>query len=197
MFLPDGRHFIFTIIGGDTAGHYVASLESPERKRLPLAPMSSLGFSAPDSLFFVSERTLMAQRFDLERLELTGEAIRVAEGVQQLGMAAGFAIAGGAVVYWTGDQIITQPTWFQRDGAAAGTLGPPGPYINLALSFDGKQAAIDRFDPAPGIWLLDPARGTVTRATSGAPLRVHARLVSRRHGLRLRGGARYAAESVP
>ncbi len=169
VFLPDGRHFLFTIIGGDTAGHYVASLESPERKRLPLAPMSALGFSAPDSVFFVSERTLMAQRFDLERLELTGEAIRVAEGVQQLGMTAGFAVAGGAVVYWTGDQIITQPTWFQRDGTAAGTLGPPGTYMNLALSPDGKQAAIDRFDPAPGIWLLDPARGTATKATSGAP----------------------------
>ena len=38
VFLPDGRHFLFVIIGGDTAGHYVASLDSPERKRLPLAP---------------------------------------------------------------------------------------------------------------------------------------------------------------
>ena len=111
----------------------------------------------------------MAQRFDLERLELSGETIRMAEGVQQLGMTAGFAVAGSALVYWTGDQIITQPTWFQRDGTAAGTLGSPGTYMNVALSFDGRQAAVDRFDPAPGIWLLDPARGTATRATSGAP----------------------------
>ena len=34
LFLPDGRHFVFAIIGGDAAGHYVASLDSPERKRL-------------------------------------------------------------------------------------------------------------------------------------------------------------------
>ena len=63
---------------------------------------------------------------------------------------------------------ITQPTWFQRDGTAAGTLGPPAAYMNVALSLDGRQAAVDRFDVTPGIWLLDPARGTATRATSGA-----------------------------
>ena len=127
-----------------------------------------LGFGAPDSLFFVRDRTLIVQRFDLERLELTGEETRVAEGIQQLGMTAGFAVAGGALVYWTGDRIITQPTWFQRDGTVAGTLGPPGTYMNLALSGNGRQVAIDRFEPNPGIWLLDPARGTSTRATSGA-----------------------------
>ena len=170
VFLPDGRHFLFTIIGGDTAGHYLASLESQDRRRVPLDPGTALGFAAPDSIVFARERTLMAQRFDMERLEPTGEAIRLAEGVQQLGMVAGFTVSDtGALVYWTGDQIITQPTWFQRDGTAAGTLGPPGAYLNLALSNDGQQAAIDRFDPAPGIWLLDPARGTATKATSGAP----------------------------
>ena len=40
--------------------------------------------------------------------------------------------------------------------------------MNVALSSDGRQAAVDRFDPTPGIWLLDAARGTATRATSGA-----------------------------
>ena len=168
LFLPDGRHFVFGIIGGDTAGQYVASLDSPERKRLSLES-SMLGFSAPDFLFFMRDRTLMAQRFDLKRLDLTGEPIRVAEGVDRLGFSATFAVSeSGTLVYWTGDRTITQPTWFRRDGTAAGTLGPPAAYMNVALSFDGRQAAVDRFDLTPGIWLLDPARGTSTRATSGA-----------------------------
>ena len=68
LFLPDGRHFLFGIIGGDTAGQYVASLDSPERKRFSLESLM-LGFSAPDFLFFMRDRTLMAQRFDLKRLE--------------------------------------------------------------------------------------------------------------------------------
>ena len=168
QFLPDGRRFVFGIVGGDTAGQYVASLDSPERKRLLLDQLM-LGFSAPDFLFFMRDRTLMAQRFDLTRLDLTGEPIRVAEGVDRLGYSATFAVSeNGTLVYWTGDRTITQPTWFRRDGTVAGTLGPPAAYMNVALSFDGRQAAVDRFDQTPGIWLLDPARGTSTRATTGA-----------------------------
>ena len=168
LFLPDGHHFLFAIAGCDTAGHYVASLDSPERKRLSFEP-SMLGFSAPDFLFFMRDRTLTAQRFDLKRLDLTGEPIRVAEGVDRLGYSATFAVSeNGTLVYWTGDRIITQPTWFRRDGTVAGTLGPPAAYMNVALSSDGRQAAVDRFDLTPGIWLLDRARGTSTRATTGA-----------------------------
>ena len=125
-----------------------------------------LGFSAPDFLFFMRDRTVMAQRFDLKRLDLSGEPIRVAEGVDRLGMSAAFAVSeNGTLVYWTGDRTITQPTWFRRDGTVTGTLGAPAAYMNVALSFDGRQAAVDRFDQTPGIWLLDPSRGTSTRAT--------------------------------
>jgi hypothetical protein len=146
----------------------VGSLDSPERKRVSLdVSMPMLGFSAPD-LFYLRDRTLVAQRFDLARLDVTGEPIRVAEGVDRLGMSATFAVStSGTLVYWTGSQIVTQPTWFQRDGTATGTLGRPAAHMNVALSFDGRQAAIDRFDLTPGIWLLDAVRGTETRATSG------------------------------
>ena len=167
VFLPDGRHFLFGLIGGDAAGTYVASLDSSDRKRIPVEE-SRHGFSSPDLLFFMQDRTLMAQHLDLERLQLTGEPMRVAEGVDKLGPGAAFAVSeSGTVVYWSGGRDITQPTWFQRNGTAAGTLGQPAAYMNLALSSDGRQAAIDRFDLTPGIWLLDATRGTATRATAG------------------------------
>ena len=168
MFLPDGRHFLFGIIGGDTAGTYVASLDSAGRKRLSLEE-SVHGFSSPDFLFFMRDRTIMAQRLDLNRFELTGEPIRVAEGVDRVGPAAAFAVsANGSLVYWAGSRAITQPTWFHRDGTAAGTLGPPAGYLNVALSLDGQQLAVDRFDTDPAIWIMDVARGTATRATFSA-----------------------------
>jgi serine/threonine protein kinase len=170
VFLPDGRHYLyFSLAGPERSGHYVASLDSPERKRLAVESDAALGFSAPDVLFFVRSRTLISQRFDLDRLEVTGEPIRVAEGIYHLGLSATFAVSSsGTLVYWTGDRTITQPTWFKRDGTEAGTVGQPGPYVNLALSVDGRQVAIDRFDLRPAIWLLDPARGTESRATSGS-----------------------------
>ena len=167
LFLPDGRHFVFAVLGGDTTGTYLASLDSHERKRLPI-DSSQFGFSSPDLLFFARDRTLMAQRLDLNRLEATGEPIRVAEDIDRLGLGAAFAVStSGALAYWAGARTITQLTWFRRDGTAAGTLGTPAGHMNVALSFDGQQAAVDRFDPTPGIWLLDTARGTATRATFG------------------------------
>jgi serine/threonine protein kinase len=167
LFLPDGRHFVFGIIGGDGTGTYVASLESAERKRLSTVA-SMHGFSSPDLLFFLRDGTLMAQRLDLSRLELTGEPIRVAEGIDRLGFGSAFAVsASGTLAYWAGARTITQPTWFRRDGTAAGTLGSSAEFMNIALSFDGQQAAVDRFDRTPGIWLLDTARGNATRATFG------------------------------
>lgn len=60
-----------------------------------------------------------------------------------------------------------QPTWVRRDGVVAGTLGVPAAYTNIALSPNGRQLAVDRFDADFGIWLLDVARGTTTRETTG------------------------------
>ena len=168
LFLPDGRHFLFVVIGGEAPGSYVASLDSAERIRISAEPWV-LGFSAPHFVFFLRDRTLMVQRIDLERFTLLGQPIRVADGIDRMGPSAAFAVSAdtGTLVYWQGSRVITQPTWFQRNGTTAGTLGPAAAYMNIALSPDGEQAAVDRFDLTPGIWLFHNARSTATRATFG------------------------------
>jgi Tol biopolymer transport system component len=166
LFLPDGRHFVFVAIGGDAAGSYVASLDSAERTRISAETL--WGFSAPDFFFFLRDSTLMVQRMDLERFTLLGQPTRVADGIGRLGPSAAFDVSASAtLVYWPGSRVITQPTWFLRNGTTAGTLGPPAAYMNVALSPDGEQAAADRFDQTPGIWLFHRARATATRATFG------------------------------
>ena len=167
LFLPDGRHFLFVVVGGGAPGSYVASLDSAERTRIS-AEASALAFSAPDFLFFIRDRTLMVQRLDLERFTLLGQSMRVAEGVDRMGPSAAYAVSAAAtLVYWQGSRVITQPTWFHRNGTTAGTLGPAAAYMNVALSPDGEQAAADRFDVTPGIWLFHRGRSTATRATFG------------------------------
>jgi Tol biopolymer transport system component len=62
----------------------------------------------------------------------------------------------------------TQPTWFDRAGKQLGTVGEPGAYEQIALSPDGRQAAVQRLDPrleTSDIWLLDLARGVLSRFT--------------------------------
>ena len=170
LFLPDGNRFLYRIMGRDNSGLYAGSLDSPERKRVS-QEASPFAFTSPDRLLFMRERTLMAQRFDLNRLEVTGEPIRVAEGVATAGPSAAFAAsANGTLVYWPGGRNITQPTWVQRDGTTIGTVGPPGAYLNVSLSPDGRQVAADRSDAPPAIWMLDVARSTATRATFGGGL---------------------------
>jgi Tol biopolymer transport system component len=167
VFLPGGRQFLFHVIGSDHPGTYLGDLDSPTYTQL--SPYSStIGFVPPDKLFYVRDRTLFSQRLDLSGPALVGDPTRVAEDIEMQGPTSMFSVsASGSVLYWTGNRIVTQPTWYSRSGAALGTVGPPGAYANLAVSPDGAQVLADTFDSRPGIWALDVARGTATRQTSG------------------------------
>jgi Tol biopolymer transport system component len=170
-FLPDGRHFVFQMIGGGNSGLYVSSLDSGVPKLLmqgslagdfPSAPI----YSPPGLLLFVTRRgRLMAQPFDVERLQLTGDVFRITDGVQS-GLPPGGAFSvsqNGVLAYWSGTTNTTQPTWMNRAGRSLGTTGASGSYLHVALSRDATHAALEGTGVAAGIWVLDIARGTVAR----------------------------------
>jgi eukaryotic-like serine/threonine-protein kinase len=174
-FLPDGRHFLyFARTGGKPIDSvYAASLDSPERKFI-LEASSGVAYVAPGYLLFVRGRTLFAQAFDARKLELRGEAVPIAEGVEPTGevgpSAYGpFSASGnGVLVYRTGANDLSQLTWFDRHGKALGTLGPPGRYDQLAPSPDGKRLALERTDPSlstSDIYLVELSTGAFSRFT--------------------------------
>jgi Tol biopolymer transport system component len=121
----------------------------------------------------------MAQPFDVERLELTGDAIPIAEHVAvggASGMAGGFSVSEtGVLAYLTGPAdvggsagVSSQLVWFDRNGKQNGTLGNQARYRDLELAPDGGRVAVSLFDLARrdfDIWLLDIARGLRTRFT--------------------------------
>ena len=82
-FLPDGKHFLYTIIASNSenSGIYVGSLDSKDTKLILKAHSSAL-YAPPGYLLFNRVGTLLAQPFDADRLELKGDAIPIAEGVQ-------------------------------------------------------------------------------------------------------------------
>ena len=168
IFLPDGRHYVFGgLIGGEGIGAYLASLDSTERTRLIGGPIWP-ALSARGDLLFWDRGNLMSQHLDFTARKLVGEPALLAEDVVRIGPTPGMAISPrGDVIYWAGDQNITQLTWMSREGKALGTVGPPGPYMNLRISRDGKRVAVDRFDPKPSIWVADLDRPTMSRVTSG------------------------------
>jgi serine/threonine protein kinase len=172
--LPDGRHFLYIAPRTQQRGSfavYVGSLDSKETK-LIMNASSNVAYAPPGYLLFSQEETLMAQPFDAEGLQVTGEAFPVVEDIRVYGGGQPwphFSVSdSGVLVYMTGGPT-NQLTWFDRSGKQLGTVGPPGNYLQPRLSPDEKRAAFARRDsPAarPDIWVIELARGVASRLTS-------------------------------
>ena len=172
-FLPDGRHFLYFVRSGQTEsrGVYVGSLDAKETKRL-IPTAFNAAYAPPGFLLFMRNETLMAQPFDAEKLELTGEPSPVAEHVAyNMGLGRGaFSVSeNGVLAFRTGSGDRDQLLWFDRGGKQIGSLGAVGLYFSLWLSPDERQVAVERSDPqtgTPDIWLFDLARGIPSRFTT-------------------------------
>ena len=127
--VPAGRPaFPVLRCGGDQRRIYVGSLDSAETKRLAAA--DTAGVYAPNGwLLFVRAGTLLAQRLDLERGELTGDPVTVADPVTFDATTSAGALsvsAAGLVAYRSGEASQRQLVWFDRSGKTLGTLGRTG-----------------------------------------------------------------------
>lgn len=180
-FLPDGRHFLYLVISNqlEHTGIRVGSLDSPESRFLVKTTVNA-SYAPPGYLLYVQERTLMAQSFDADRLETTGEPISIAgeptpivEGIDRLGAGSRFALFSvsqtGVLVYRSGSSDSSQLIWFDRKGEQLGTVGLVGASYSVPwLSPDERRAAVSGSAPDSGsgdIWLIELARGTLTRFT--------------------------------
>jgi hypothetical protein len=127
QFLPDGRHFIYLSQGKapEPSGIYVASLDGEAPKLV--VPAQVRAAYASGYLLFVRESVLLAQPFDLNRLQLTGEPVRAAEQIAAntgSGRAA-FAVSESGVLSFrtNANAGFQQLFWFDRNGKAS--VQPP------------------------------------------------------------------------
>ncbi|MEP6872207.1 MAG: protein kinase [Anaerolineaceae bacterium] len=172
-FLPDGRHYLYTDTAPDIQerGVYVADIESKDRKRL-IAAVSNAVYSPPGYLLFLRDGTLMAQRFDADKLELADDAVPVADQVDSQATQAQnqFSISQNGVLTYTSGRSGAGATlnWFDRSGKVIGVLGAPNALSWGAISPDGKSVAVQRVDQGlREIWLHDLARSATSRFTFG------------------------------
>jgi eukaryotic-like serine/threonine-protein kinase len=179
QFLPDGRHFIYFVQSErpENAGIYLASLNSTAGKRLvnsnTNAVYAGLG-RGPGYLLFTRGADLLAQRFDLAKLELTGAPFPVAQRVL-IGVAGGVSRAAvsasenGVLVYRTRiDTGSTELVWLDRQGKQIAQIGAPADYSNPSLSPDEKKLIVSRMDlrsRTRDLWLFDVASGASSRFT--------------------------------
>ena len=169
QFLPNGRHFIYYV--AESRGVFLGEIDKPERRRLLDADAAAM-FAPPDQLLFVRNNTLFAQRFDPDRLEISGEPTLIAEGitVDRRGVAALSTSATGSIAYRVGPfRGQRRLKWFDRSGRELATVGDPDDSfpVNLSLSPDGRRVAFNRSAEGGNtdIWLLDLARTVLSRFT--------------------------------
>jgi serine/threonine protein kinase len=187
--LPDGRHFLYFRQSNTpgNSGIYVGSIDAKpsEQSTKPLLVNEAFPeyyVPSPDSgtghMLFYREGTVLAQPFDPNKLELSGDPVPVAEPVGSQGGSGFFsASTNGVLTYVEGNGGAgnTQLTWFNREGKNLGIIGDPGIFTTSALSPDGKQAAVSRLDLQQSrnsdLWLFDLTRGgAATRFTFDASI---------------------------
>jgi WD40-like Beta Propeller Repeat len=190
-FLPDGRHFPFVVAAGREPGIYLGSIEHPAIRCLVDTPQiagTAVVYSPSGHLVYLKEGTLVAQPFDVTRLELTDDAVRVAEGVSYYGPGvSAFSVSAEGTLVFREDAgwPVWQPVWLDRAGQELSAVGSPGPYwsgtslfrptrrpdvFRPSISSDGRWLALTRrhSNRHPQIWILDLQRGTASPFTVDA-----------------------------
>ena len=175
-FLPDGKHFLFfarAASGGmnESDAIFAGSLDSTEATKVVVHASSSMAYSG-GMLIYMREQSLMAQPFNADRLQTTGDAFPIAEQVQYDGSfnRANFSISeNGILAYQSGSSVGGRLlTWYDRSGKRLGIVGKLGEYFTPRLSPDGRRLAVDLYDPQSrniDIWLCDLSRDVWTRFT--------------------------------
>ena len=170
--LPGEEAVLFTLGDGlnwDDAQIVVHSLETGERKVL-IEGGRDARYVPTGHLVYVLDGTLLAVPFDVDKLEVTGGAIPMAEGVMTAGSrtgAAHFSVSDtGALVYVSGGGLEGRTlVWVDRDGREEALAAEPRVYMYPRISPDGGRVALSVADQERDIWIWEFARETLTRFT--------------------------------
>ena len=172
--LPGGKSAVYSVAYAGTVGAIQAiDLETGVVKDLSTGQHAR--YSNGYLLFDDVDLTLWVAPFDVERLELTGDAVPVAEGLAASPLGYGFFAVSqtGTLVYRTGSGggLVT-PQWVGRDGTAReidpgwSVVGNPG-VTSLARSSEAARLAISIQDPegAWHLWVKQLDTGPLTPVT--------------------------------
>ena len=126
-------------------------------------------YASSGHLLYAREATLFAVPFDADQIESTGEPIPVVEGVRVSGGGGThFAVADdGTLVYVPGIGAAAERklVWVDRQGVEQPVVETLRPYVDPRLSPDGQRVSVRIAEADGDVWILELARGTLTRLT--------------------------------
>ncbi|MBK5294618.1 MAG: PD40 domain-containing protein [Acidobacteriia bacterium] len=172
--LPGGKAVLF--ISHTTGGNYdeaaIEVLSVPDGRRKKLHQGASWSrYVSSGHLLYLFKGTLFAMPFHLGRLETTGPAFPVLEGVASRGISgvALFDVSpAGTAVYQSGgaEGNLVSIQWMDQSGKTEPLLAKQGDYIMPRFSPDGKRLALVSAQGGDrGIWTYDWSRDAMNRLT--------------------------------
>ena len=175
-FLPDGKHFFFVsrrIVPNASAPVqdrvYVGELGTTSRKFV-LEATSNIMY-AGGYVFFVRDRGLFAQRFDVKRLEVTGSPIPIVSQTQYHPSGFGmFAVSDDTLVYQAGTIDARLELYDRATNKITSLIDKADQYSFPRFGHDERQVLYDLAGPngAQDVWLFDRERNLSRRLTTNA-----------------------------
>ena len=175
QFLPDGKRFLYLVIQQPVEkpeiGHElrIGSIDGGSPKKVPLA-IDSRAVYADGNLLFVRDGTLLAQPFDPDRMQFTGEAKPLVNDIhyfRSTGNAA-FSVSQNGMLAWRAAHGYSRLVWMDRAGVELKSIGRASFNPDGRLSPDGHRYAVGIVDPKQGvsdIWIFDLDRDSSERVT--------------------------------
>ncbi len=170
--LPDGRGILFTILDAAANTQRVAVLDLRDQSQKVLVDgASNAHYIDAGYLVYVTSGSVVAVRFDLDRLTVHGEPVTLARDVL-MGTAVGASYAvsqTGTLAYVPATATLNAPrtlVWVDRKGIETPMNIPARPYLSVRLSPDGQHVAVAIGDEQRDVWTLDLQRLALTRITT-------------------------------
>jgi eukaryotic-like serine/threonine-protein kinase len=177
MFLPDGKHFLFTQrrVAASVGDLYAGSLDGGEQKLL-VQQASNAGYTQ-GHLLYLHDRNLMAQHFDPGSMAVSGNPAPITENVEYWNPKdlGNFSVsATGTLVYRKAQSTESHFAWVKLPGKEIEEFGDTlsGVSDPINVSAGAKKISFAKREPnAPetDLWVFDVDRKIMTRQTLNTP----------------------------
>jgi Tol biopolymer transport system component len=161
---------LFTLIGGDPAQYRLAVHSFSTGQTKIVAKAAAYGrYMPPGYLTYIRQGTLYAAAFDVNRLETTGTAVPILDGISYdstFGLAQLDFSQTGTLVYRKNGGALVQ--WLDAMGRTEPIISNPGYFVWPRLSPSGSRLAITAIDGGVAtVWIHDLGTRQTWSAATG------------------------------
>ena len=172
--LPGRKSLLFYTYTYPADSSRIEALDLATRKRVVLVPnASNPRYVNGGFLTFLRGGVVMAVRFDVQSLRVTGSPVPILTDVAAdlTGGLTAFAVAENGTLAYMRQSDFDVPQLVRdvgRDGRDGDLLTTTGKWTEPRLSPDGRFLAITLWGRLPQVWLLDRARHVLSQLTRSA-----------------------------